>query len=664
VAAVNAQFQSGAQQAATRISIGGMQVARAAQPQPRTVADGAQVAVSVSSGREAQPVGEPPFVPNPLLDSATVAANAAAQPLLIAAAAARKASGDTSVRLEGYLTKRAVRSLEGISPLLGLLDSHSWHRRWFVADTATSTVAYYAHEAALNAPLNTLHITPQCVATRNAATSGRLHQFRLRVTGGANPGSSTLVACADSDDEANAWVCFLQAMIERRGGVGSSAADGCGGTPACSTARAAADAVLAAASGATAPVDVVPARAYGAAGSRRATLRLLPPPNAAVGKAAASGLATVPLAGAAAVLPAGEQLPTAEPPPAAGNADAAADAASLSPMLLIHSGADGEAARTDTLAALQLVAPHDANDSASPTGPAPPEDAGGSAQLIAVVDPAADGDTTAPAEAAAPPSQDGLLRNTMVDDGAQGALLQAGASHHKRENTGAGSNGGSGALHNVRLPVTYPENIASFAAVRQLSLNFGLSFAMRIQNYTAMFGALVVVCIAILFFTTTRKDTDIVDTFIVVATVAFGQVIFTLVLALQILRGAAVNGTAANHRLRLARIESMLGDLLVSANADVDRDSAGAGGAGPHPASRRGKLARVMRGLYSQLAQTRDIVRSISNQLMIENSVVPATVLFMPATPALLSTLQSVSVSAVAAASSALSQRFSTPTPA
>jgi hypothetical protein len=478
--------------------------------------------------------------------------------------------------MEGCLLKRAAHPLGAISPLLGMLNSRCWHRRWFVADAAAGTLTYYANEAATHTPLNTLALTPECVVVRVPGHAPRQHQFELQLRGAVNAGSAVLFACADTDEEAAAWVSFIQTIISRGA---APAGDGPG-------------------------ADAAPAEAAASTASPQASEAATATHSIGNGNGGADHVAVPILAWTA-------------------NGDAAdggGDGGGASP-----SREDGHTRRAQAYAPTSDV---DAQAQKPPVAlPLPP--------------------------AALAATRITAMQKDIMDEAAEAALLRAAAAQAPAEQMGA-------SLQLVRLPLCYPENLAAWASARQIAVNFAMSYVQRMQLYTALFAVVVAVCIGILFFSATRHNDALAATCVVISSVAFGQLVFTTLLAAQVLHGTLVNRLASQHRIRLGRVDALLTNLLVSAGPGLPEPlqllQLAAGGAAPAPPSRRAVADSFAKALRTQLSQARDVARGIL--LDMAGELPPASVLYVHASPAMLSTLWSVSISGIIAAYNSVSQRL------
>ena len=159
-----------------------------------------------------------------------------------------------------------------------------------------------------------------------------------------------------------------------------------------------------------------------------------------------------------------------------------------------------------------------------------------------------------------------------------------------------------------------------------------------IQLYTAFFAVLCIVMIILLFFqfgqsTSAGGQTDM---HIMIGVGVYTQVVFSVVLALSIVAGARLNDAATLHRFRLSRIETLICDYLVSAETP---------GLSSCTASRAMWKAAHDSPVQRHLRLTRQVASSLSQALIIETTLQPARVLFMPANFALLSTFWSLSLS-------------------
>lgn len=168
----------------------------------------------------------------------------------------------------------------------------------------------------------------------------------------------------------------------------------------------------------------------------------------------------------------------------------------------------------------------------------------------------------------------------------------------------------------------------------------------RIQLYTAFFAILCVVSIIMLFFNFGGKGSEASYSYILIAMSAYGQITFSILLAMSIVQGARLNDAAVLHRYRLSRIETLICDFLVAAEngqlsgGDTSSDT-------PWYKVQDSPLQR-------QLRLTRQVASSLSQSLVVETAILPARVLFMPANFALLSTFGSLSMSAILSATKSL----------
>jgi hypothetical protein len=124
---------------------------------------------------------------------------------------------------------------------------------------------------------------------------------------------------------------------------------------------------------------------------------------------------------------------------------------------------------------------------------------------------------------------------------------------------------------------------------------------------------------------------------------ACAQISFSVALAFSIIYGAKLNDAAVLHRFRLSRIETLICDFLVA-------------GETPGLSASAGRFAfefyanRKDNPIQRQLKLTRQVAGSLSQALLIETSILPARVLFIPANFALLSTFWSLSISGLLSA--------------
>ena len=164
------------------------------------------------------------------------------------------------------------------------------------------------------------------------------------------------------------------------------------------------------------------------------------------------------------------------------------------------------------------------------------------------------------------------------------------------------------------------------------------SLPCRIQLYTAFFAILCVIGIIMLFFRVGQMNTGRADEYAMLALVAFTQLMFSVLLAFSIVTGATLNENAMQHRFKLSRIETLICDFMVAA------ETPGLSASG----RLSGQLAE--NPVQKQLTLTRQVASSLSSALMMETTIMPAKVLFMPANFALLSTFWSLSMSGVLSA--------------
>lgn len=202
----------------------------------------------------------------------------------------------------------------------------------------------------------------------------------------------------------------------------------------------------------------------------------------------------------------------------------------------------------------------------------------------------------------------------------------------------------------VYMPVLYGENLVSWMAVRQVCLDFGDSFKMRISVYTCFFAVLVIATVLLLLFQFGDAGRSVAEQAVMIATAAFGQAVFAILLALSIVQGARLNDAAIMHRFRLSRVETLIIDLLVAAETPGLASARRLQGAGWRHAADDSPVQR-------QLRLTRQVCTSLAQALVVETAILPARVLFMPASFALLSTFGSLSLSGILSAAKTLAPK-------
>jgi hypothetical protein len=111
---------------------------------------------------------------------------------------------------EGWLVKKAVRTLTKMS----------WKKRYVKLDATTATVTYMKTYA--GKPVHTLQLDGACIATR-VTEHQRPAEFVLKPAAGVSGVPEwAFYACATDDDEAEAWVSSLRAVIRALQGSSSS----------------------------------------------------------------------------------------------------------------------------------------------------------------------------------------------------------------------------------------------------------------------------------------------------------------------------------------------------------------------------------------------------------------------------------------------------------
>lgn len=160
--------------------------------------------------------------------------------------------------------------------------------------------------------------------------------------------------------------------------------------------------------------------------------------------------------------------------------------------------------------------------------------------------------------------------------------------------------------------------------------------------YTGFFAVLCLVAIILLFFQFGQDNVARADQYIMIAMAAYGQVVFSIVLALSIVQGARLNDAATLHRFGLSRVETTVCSLLVTTETPGLANSQMLGGT-----SWRNMVDTP---IQRQLRLTRQVASSLAQSLSVETAILPARVLFMPANYALLSTFWSLSVSGILSA--------------
>jgi len=179
-------------------------------------------------------------------------------------------------------------------------------------------------------------------------------------------------------------------------------------------------------------------------------------------------------------------------------------------------------------------------------------------------------------------------------------------------------------------------------------LDFGDGFKARIQLYSAFFAILCIVSILLLLFQFGENGAgqDKPTLAVMIGTSAFCELVFTVALALSIVQGARLNDAAVMHRFKLSRVETLICEFLVATETP--------GLANSKKLGNRSWEATTDSPMQRQLRLTRQVASSLAQALVVETAILPARVLFMPASYGLLSTFWSLSISGILSAAKTL----------
>lgn len=178
----------------------------------------------------------------------------------------------------------------------------------------------------------------------------------------------------------------------------------------------------------------------------------------------------------------------------------------------------------------------------------------------------------------------------------------------------------------LSVPILYPQNIIAWSHARHAILDLGRSYNYRIQAFTAFFGLYCVLAVIVLFFTVLAVQQQSLQTMVIAAMAFLADVIFGTGVVAQIVQGSRINRMSLVHQRTLNHIESLVYEYLATA---------------------RYSLPGAVR---DRLLQTKKVAASVVEGIAIEERLRPARVMGIPATPGLLSTAASITVSGVIAA--------------
>jgi hypothetical protein len=124
---------------------------------------------------------------------------------LIAVAASGKSGG----KIEGWLVKRALRTRAAF------FTGNSWKNRYFMGDSDALTLSYSNGPGA--PAIHTIRVNSNCRVGRFA---GRPHAFRLTLDSSGMGTHDSLFAAASNEATLQAWIAFLQGMVDNAGASG------------------------------------------------------------------------------------------------------------------------------------------------------------------------------------------------------------------------------------------------------------------------------------------------------------------------------------------------------------------------------------------------------------------------------------------------------------
>jgi hypothetical protein len=182
-------------------------------------------------------------------------------------------------------------------------------------------------------------------------------------------------------------------------------------------------------------------------------------------------------------------------------------------------------------------------------------------------------------------------------------------------------------VQHLRVPVFYPQNLLSWLHLRNTASDFGRSYAMRIQLYTLYFMALVCVIVVaqvVLFFD--LADTPTNEAAIILTLGTFTEVVFAIVVLVQMTTAARTNRSISFQRRRFNRIEAMTQDLLC------------------------GDTELLAPSTELRLKKCRKVLSLLAKSLDSEGDLNPVRVMFLPADFRLVASFLSIAGSGVLAA--------------